>query len=78
MKRLSDFIVSARGFTLMGIFASALLVACDNGGSSGPIEIYGDESSSSVESESSSSFLRLPLLSSRASSPPASYFLTQE
>ncbi len=67
MKRLSDFIVSARGFTLMGIFASALLVACDNGGSSGPIEIYGDESSSSVESESSSSLVSSSSLASSSS-----------
>ena len=33
MKRLSDFVAGAKGFTLVGLLASAFLVACDSGGS---------------------------------------------
>lgn len=55
MKRLSEFMVGAKCFTLVWIIASVLLVACDNGSSPGPIDIYGDEAFSSVKSESSSS-----------------------
>ena len=33
MKRLSDFVAGAKGFTLVGLLALAILAACDSGGS---------------------------------------------